>query len=87
MPFALLLHTQTEAVLDLLEHLGTLPEASEPAMFLLLRSWCDNVETIQGFWNNRVSSLALAKVLLSQRTSLQGLTVKGNMIVDPSEGQ
>lgn len=87
MPFALLLHTQTEAVLDLLEQFGTLPEASEPALFLLLRCWCDNVETIQGFWSNRVSSLALAKVLLSQRASLHDLSVKGNMIVDPSEGQ
>jgi hypothetical protein len=68
-PFALLIHTQQEAVLSLLEQFGVLEGCREPALSILCSRWGDNVETFQvrpaslfvfllmlakGFWAQRV---------------------------------
>lgn len=87
MPFALLIYLQPDAVLELVEQIGSLPDTTESALHLLVRSWCDHVETWQGFWNNRVSALALANLLLSSKASLKHIVVRGNLIVEPSAGK
>lgn len=87
MPFALLLQIQPDPVLDLLDQIGQVPGSQESALHLLVRVWCDNVDTWQGFWNSRVSSLALANLLLLNRQDLQSMIVRGDLIVEPSSGQ
>lgn len=46
-----------------------------------IQTWCENAETFQGLWANRVSSLALCDLLVSNRPSLINLMVKGDIIV------
>ncbi len=53
------------------------------ALEILVNTWCENAETFQGFWASRISALALSQLFLSDRQSLQKLTVKGDIIVKP----
>lgn len=53
LPFAYLIHTQTETVLALLE--GIVLPSGAPALQVLLDKWCDTVEVFQGYWNQKVS--------------------------------
>lgn len=48
---------------------------------LLIQTWCENAETFQGFWSTRASSLGLSQLFVSERPSLQGLIVKGDIIL------
>jgi len=48
---------------------------------VLLNTWCENAATFQGFWPTRVSALALCALLASERPSLQGVVVKGDIII------
>ena len=51
---------------------------------ILVNTWCENAETLQGFWATRISALALCELFLAEkRAGLQGLMVKGNIIVRP----
>jgi len=50
---------------------------------ILIQTWCENAETFQGFWPSRVSTLALTTLFLAGRPSLQNLTVKGDIIINP----
>ena len=79
-PFAFLIHNQRDTVLDLLE--GQQVDGT-PALEILARTWCENAETFQGFWPPRISTLALCSLFASERPSLQGLIVKGDIIVKP----
>lgn len=67
-------------MLDLLEGLNI---DGTPALEILIKTWCENAETFQGFWPPRISTLALCSLLASERPSLQGLIVKGDIIVKP----
>lgn len=80
-----MLYSHQEATLDLLEQMEV-ADLSDTPLRILLRSWCENVDTFQGFWNNRISTLALSNVLSSSRTSLQGIVVRGDLIVEPNQG-
>ncbi|KAI0756104.1 ARM repeat-containing protein [Daedaleopsis nitida] len=79
-PFAFLIHNQRDTVLGLLE--GQTIDGT-PALEILIRTWCENAETFQGFWPPRISTLALCSLFASERSSLQGLIVKGDIVVKP----
>jgi hypothetical protein len=50
-PFTYLIHTQRDAVLDLLEYIQV---GGSSGLDVLLRTWCENAETFQGFWAPRM---------------------------------
>ena len=77
-PFAFLITHQLDTVLSLLESTTI---QGKPGLEILIRTWCENAETFQGFWASRISTLALSQLFASERASLQGLVVKGDIIV------
>ena len=80
-PFAFLINNQRDTVLSLLEPMDI---NGRTALDILLQTWCENAETFQGFWPSRVSTLALTQLLASDRTSVQNLMVKGDIIINPA---
>lgn len=92
-PIAYLLHDndeQAKEVMDLLESMQVAPSVQNPTaesgngLEVLCKKWVDNVETLQGFWAQRVSALALAKVLDSRRPFLTTINVRGDILPDNS---
>ncbi|KAG1813959.1 armadillo-type protein [Suillus subaureus] len=79
-PFAFLAYNQQDTVLYLLESTTT---NGRNSLDILIQTWCENAETFQGFWQSRVSTLALTKLYASGRSSLQSLMVKGDIILKP----
>lgn len=79
-PFAFLIHNQRDTVLDLLEPTNV---DGRSGLDMLLQTWCENEETFQGFWAQRISSLALCSLFASGRPSLQSVVVKGDLIIKP----
>lgn len=78
-PFAFLIHHgQRDTVLNLLESTNV---NGRSALDIVINTWCENSETIQGFWAGRISTLALCQLYISERPSLQQLIVKGDIIV------
>jgi hypothetical protein len=82
-PFAFLIHTQMDTVLNLLESTTTTTDPPRNGLEVLAKAWCENAETFIGFWPTRVSTLALCQLFLSNRPSLLHLQVKGDQIVRP----
>lgn len=86
LPFAYLLQQQSDTVLTLLEN-STVPgrpgQAPRPALEVLLSQWCDFANDFQGFWNQKVFSVAMAQLysLAAQRASLQQVQVKGDLLL------
>ena len=92
-PVAYLMHDsdeQAKQIMDLLESIQVVPSADSPSaesgngLEVLCKKWVDNVETFQGFWSQRVSALALAKVLDSRRPFLTSTNVRGDILPDNS---
>ncbi|CCL98539.1 uncharacterized protein FIBRA_00538 [Fibroporia radiculosa] len=79
-PFAFLLHNQRDTVLSLLESISV---DSRSGLDILIQTWCENEETFQGFWAQRISTLALSSLYASGRPSLQSIVVKGDLIIKP----
>ncbi|KAF7307222.1 ARM repeat-containing protein [Mycena indigotica] len=79
-PFAFLINNQRDTVLDLLESTNI---DGRSALDIVIQTWCENAETFQGFWPSRISTMALCQLFVSERPSLQGLMVKGDIIVKP----
>ncbi|KAL5640264.1 hypothetical protein ACGC1H_007512 [Rhizoctonia solani] len=79
-PFAFLIHTQRDNVLDLLESTSV---GSKSGLEVLIHAWCENAEMLQGNWPTRISTLALCQMFLSNRSSLRQIYVKGDIIVKP----
>ncbi|KAM0754424.1 ARM repeat-containing protein [Meredithblackwellia eburnea MCA 4105] len=79
LPFAYLAHSQSDTVLTLLEGIDV--PGSGSALQILLNKWCDNVEVLQGYWNQKVSTVGLMQLYLSQRPSLQQIQVKGDLLL------
>ena len=77
-PFAFLINNEPDTILSLLESIN---DNGRSGLDILIQTWCENAETLQGFWPSRVSTLALSKLFTSGRPSLQNLTVKGDLIV------
>ena len=78
-PFAFLVyHGQRDTVLSLLESTNI---SGRSALDIVINTWCENAETIQGFWAARISTLALCQLYGAERPSLQQLIVKGDIIV------
>lgn len=73
------MHSQTDTVLDLLHSVNI---DGKSGTEILLPAWTDNAELFLGFWNNRVSTYALTKLVLSRHPSLDKIEVKGDLIVD-----
>lgn len=90
LPIAYLMHSdehQAKQVMDLLEPLQfdlQGQSSSLTGLELLARKWVDNAETFQGFWAQRISSLALAKLLDSRRAFLTSAIVRGDILPDNS---
>jgi len=83
-PFALLLQMHFDSTLDFLEKTSVLDQGSSQnrtGLEVLLQTWCDNAETIQGVWASRISTTTLCQLFLSQRDSLCQVMVKGDMIL------
>ncbi|KPV76594.1 uncharacterized protein RHOBADRAFT_52581 [Rhodotorula graminis WP1] len=86
LPFAYLIHQQLENVLSLLESLAVPSGAGQPgrpALEVLLSAWCDYAGDFQGFWNQKVSSVALSQLYAASaaRETLQHVQVKGDLVV------
>ncbi|KAF7303143.1 ARM repeat-containing protein [Mycena kentingensis (nom. inval.)] len=79
-PFAFLINNQRDTVLDLLEGEGMTVDGRS-GLDILIQTWCENAETFQGFWPSRISTMGLCQLFVSERPSLQSLTVKGDIIV------
>ncbi|EPQ29170.1 uncharacterized protein PFL1_03457 [Pseudozyma flocculosa PF-1] len=89
---------QAKQVMDLLEGIAIAPstgggggadEASSAAasgsgLEVLLRKWVENADTLQGFWQQRISAMALCKVVGSGRRLLGEVVVRGDLIPDTS---
>ncbi|GAA5974253.1 hypothetical protein JCM11641_003356 [Rhodosporidiobolus odoratus] len=86
LPFAYLIQQQPDTVLSLLENL-TVPSGSgnppRSALEVLLSSWCDYSSDFQGYWNQKVSSVALSQLYAAAaaRPSLQQVQVKGDLLI------
>ncbi|EPQ60043.1 ARM repeat-containing protein [Gloeophyllum trabeum ATCC 11539] len=79
-PFCFLINNQRDTVLSLLESTQI---QGRSGLDIFIQTWCENAETFQGFWPNRVSSLALCQLYTCERPSLQNLMVKGDIVVKP----
>ncbi|KAF5345146.1 hypothetical protein D9758_009691 [Tetrapyrgos nigripes] len=85
-PFAFLINSQRDTVLSLLEEMNIQNPsggANRTGLDVLIQTWCENAETFQGFWPSRTSTLALTQMFASERPSLQGLVVKGDLVIKP----
>ncbi|CAE6488834.1 unnamed protein product [Rhizoctonia solani] len=81
-PFAFLIHTQRDNVLNLLESTSVGPKRG---LDVLIHAWCKSLSTRfsslrPSFYN---STLALCQMFLSNRPSLRQIYVKGDIIVKP----
>ncbi|KAG8901625.1 hypothetical protein FRB99_005185 [Tulasnella sp. 403] len=79
-PFAYLIHSQRDEVLNLLESTQV---GSTTTLEILVKAWCENAETFHGFWATRMSTIALCDLFASDRASLRSIMVRGDMIVRP----
>lgn len=79
-PFAFLIHTQRDHVLNLLESTSV---NGRSGLEVLIYAWCENAEMLQGNWPTRISTLALCQMFISDRPSLRQIHVKGDLIVKP----
>lgn len=79
-PIIFLVYNETNDILTLLE---TTSYADKTTLSIFINNWCENAETFQGFWPQRLSTLALMKLFGLGRPSLKGLVVKGDIIVRP----
>jgi hypothetical protein len=79
-PFTFLIYNQRDTILNLLES-STVD--GRPGLHIFIQTFCENAETFQGFWPARVSTLAICSLFASERSSLQNLTVKGDIVVKP----
>ena len=77
-PFNFLIQNQRDTILGLLESSNV---EGDSGLNVFIQTLCENVETFQGFWPSRVSTLALISLFASERPSLQGLVVKGDIVV------
>ncbi|GAA5825501.1 hypothetical protein JCM5353_005327 [Sporobolomyces roseus] len=86
LPFAYVIDQQVDTALTLLESIVVPPSLpgspSRPALEVLLSAWCDYANDFQGFWNQKLSTIALSKLYAaSSRTSLQQMQVKGDLLL------
>lgn len=95
LPFAYLMKDQAAVVLDLLESVrvpvedgsdGSSKSSEVTGLQILAAKWSENVETIQGFWAQRISTVALTRLLQQsgQRSALNEIVVRGDEIPDTS---
>lgn len=96
LPFAFLMKDQCEVVLDLLQsckvEVGEGAEAAEVSGLQILGSkWAENAETITGFWGQRISTLALTRLVGvwaqggARASALDSVLVQGEAIPDTSD--
>ncbi|CEH14325.1 Predicted importin 9 [Ceraceosorus bombacis] len=90
-PFAYLMLEQATTVIELLEgfHTQLANESSGSGqtvsgLEVLARRWVEHAETIQGFWAQRVSSIALTRLLEANRPILSNVIVQGDLLPDNS---
>ncbi|KAH9962326.1 ARM repeat-containing protein [Russula compacta] len=86
-PFAFLVYSHCDAVVDLLESAWVGEgegEGGRLGLEVLLNTWCENAATFQGFWPTRISALALCTLLRAGRASLGAVVVKGDIMITPA---
>ncbi|GAA6059323.1 hypothetical protein JCM10212_005903 [Sporobolomyces blumeae] len=86
LPFAYVIQQQPDTALALLEGITVDPATpgrpSQPALQVLLSAWCDYANDFQGYWNQKLSTVALGQLYAaSSRPSLQQVQVKGDMLL------
>ncbi|KAH8920893.1 ARM repeat-containing protein [Atractiella rhizophila] len=84
LPFAFLIQAgEMDTVLNLLEGVTvtTTDGSQKNGLEVLLTTWIDNYGYFQGYWNIKVSTVALSKLLVAQRPSLNNVIVKGDRII------
>lgn len=79
-PFAFLIQSERDTVLTLLESTDV---NGRNGLEVLIHTWCENAETFQGFWPNRISALGLTSLYVAERPSLQHIMVKGDIVHRP----
>ena len=50
---------------------------------VFINTWCENADTLQGFWTPRMHTLALIDMFQCEHPGLQQLMVKGDLIIKP----
>ncbi|PWN19599.1 ARM repeat-containing protein [Microstroma glucosiphilum] len=90
-PFAFLMKDQCQVVVQLLKGINVAVEDEEgnsqgqaTGLAVLGKKWMDNAETLQGYWAQKTSTIALAKLLETSDESLATISVKGDLIPDTS---
>ncbi|KAK4058553.1 hypothetical protein OIO90_000715 [Microbotryomycetes sp. JL221] len=78
LPFAYLAREQLDTVLSLLE---TMTVEGRPGLEILLNKWADAANVFQGFWNIKVSTVAMSRLFESARPNLAHINVKGDMLL------
>ncbi|WVR07905.1 hypothetical protein IAU60_004948 [Kwoniella sp. DSM 27419] len=85
LPFAYLFGTEyTTSTIDLLSTFSVAsPSGQEiPALDVVLSAWAEHSDTITGSWNIRVSDMGLSKLFAQSDEWLNGVLVKGDLIID-----
>ena len=80
-PFVFLIHKgHRDTVINLL---GPMQIGTKTGLEVFVNTWCENADTLQGFWTPRMSTLALIDMFQCGHPSLQHLMVKGDLIIKP----
>lgn len=85
-PLAFLMKDHGPTVIALLQQ-HMVMSRGETGLTILAKQWIDHAETIQGFWNQRVSTLGLSALLQARVPSLDQVIVNGDLIPDDSNGE
>eukprot|EP00842_Homolaphlyctis_polyrhiza_P004388 jgi/Hompol1/4950/HPOL_004050-RA len=76
--FAHLIQKQADACVEFLCKTGV---KDRPAMNVLLNAWCDNFQDFHGAYAGKVSCTAMAKLFAFPDANLDGVLVRGDLIV------
>ncbi|CAB4420248.1 unnamed protein product [Rhizophagus irregularis] len=77
-------HLMLNQLSTVVEFLNTLDINGRNGLEILLNTWLENHESFQGYYSIKVSAIALSKLFLSGDPRIQGIQVKGDLIVTNS---
>ncbi|KAI8336598.1 armadillo-type protein [Chlamydoabsidia padenii] len=81
--FAQLINSQQDTVLGFLSNTTI---NGKNGLEILMTHWVDNYESFSGYYSLKVSAIALSKIFLISDPRLQGMNVKGEIVVNPNGG-
>ncbi|RIA81823.1 armadillo-type protein [Glomus cerebriforme] len=77
-------HLMLNQLSTVVEFLSTLDINGRSGLEILLNTWLENHESFQGYYSIKVSAIALSKLFLSGDPRIQGIQVKGDLVVTNS---